>query len=155
MDSWSKALRQGMWPGALASLASTLALAACGKRETGSVFAGVNAVSHWIWGKPATRADAPSLKHTLVGYLIHHGAAVFWAALFEKTCRKTLDKKDLAGTATAAAAATAVACFTDYQLTPQRLQPGFEERLSRPALLLVYAAFGVGLAAGAWANRRP
>lgn len=154
MDTWSKALRQGMWPGAMASLASTLALAACGKRETGSMFAGVNAVSHWIWGKPAMRANAPSLKHTLVGYLIHHAAAVFWAALFEKTCCKTLDKKEAESTVAAAAAATAVACFTDYQLTPQRLQPGYEERLSRQSLLLVYTAFGIGLAAGAYLNRR-
>ncbi|XLZ68797.1 hypothetical protein ABT364_19920 [Massilia sp. SR12] len=154
MDSWRTPLSRSLWPGALASLASTLALAACGKRETGSMFAGVNAVSHWVWGQQATRADAASLKYTLVGYLIHHAAAMFWAVLFEKTCRKTLDQRDPGGTVTAAAAATAVACFTDYQLTPKRLQPGFEDRLSRPSLLLVYTAFGVGLAAGAWLNRR-
>jgi hypothetical protein len=154
MDTWSRALKHSVLPGALASLASMLALAACGKRETGSIFAGVNAVSHWLWGDQATRADQPSLKHTLVGYLIHHGASMFWAALFEKSCCKTLDKKELTGTALAAAAATGVACFSDYQLTPQRLQPGFEERLSRPSLFVVYAAFGVGLAAGAYLNRR-
>lgn len=154
MDTWSKALSRSLWPGALASMASTLALAACGKRETGSMFAGVNAVSHWIWGKPATRADAPSLRHTLVGYLIHQGASLFWAGLFEKSCCKALDRKDAASTAAVAAAASAVACFADYQLTPPRLRPGFEERLSRPSLLLVYAAFGVGLAAGAALNRR-
>lgn len=154
MDTWSNALKHSVTPGALASLASTLALAACGKRETGSVFSGVNAVSHWLWGDKATRVDQPTLKHTLVGYLIHHGASMFWAALFEKTCCKTLDKKEAASTAAVAAAATAVACFTDYQLTPQRLQPGFEQRLSRKSLLMVYAAFGAGLAAGAYMNRR-
>lgn len=154
MDTWSKALRQSVLPGALASLASTLVLAACGKRETGSMFAAVNAVSHWLWGDKATRANRPSIKHTLVGYLIHHGASMFWATLFEKTCCKTLDKKEAAATVTAAAAASAVACFTDYQLTPPRLRPGFEERLSRSSLLLVYAAFAVGLAAGACLNRR-
>jgi hypothetical protein len=53
-----------------------------------------------------------------------------------------------------AAAASAVACFTDYQLTPPRLRPGFEERLSRTSLLMVYLAFGAGLAAGACLNRR-
>ncbi|MGW8389599.1 hypothetical protein [Pseudoduganella sp. HUAS MS19] len=154
MDTWSRALKHSVLPGALASLASTAALAACGKRETGSMFAGVNAVSHWFWGDKATRVDQPSLKHTLVGYLIHHGASMFWATLFEKSCCNTLDKKEAATTATVAAAATAVACFTDYQLTPHRLRPGFEERLSRPSLLMVYAAFGVGLAAGAYLNRR-
>lgn len=154
MDTWSTALKHSVVPGALASLASTLALAACGKRETGSMFSGVNAVSHWLWGDPATRADRPSLRHTLVGYLIHHGCSMFWAALFEKACCRTLDKKELAGTTAVAAAATAVACVTDYQLTPRRLRPGFEERLSRPSLLLVYTAFGIGLAAGALINRR-
>lgn len=154
MDTWSHALRRSILSGALASLASTLALAVCGKRETGSVFAGVNAVSHWLWGDPATRADRPSLRHTLVGYLIHHAASMFWATLFEKACRKTLDRKEATGTAAAAAAASAVACFTDYQLTPHRLRPGFEQRLSRPSLLLVYAAFGAGLALGAFLNRR-
>lgn len=153
MDTWSRALKQSVLPGALASLASTLVLAARGKREAGSMFAGVNAVSHWLWGDKAMRADRPSLKHTLVGYLIHHGASMFWAALFEKSCCKTLDKKDAAATATVAAAASAVACFTDYQLTPARLRPGYEERLSRPSLLMVYAAFAVGLAAGAYLNR--
>lgn len=153
MDTWRKAFKHSLLSGALSSLASTLALAACGKRETGSMFAAVNAVSHWLWGDKATRADRPSLKHTLVGYLIHHGASMFWAALFEKSCCETLDKKEAAGTVAVAAAASAVACFTDYQLTPHRLRPGFEERLSKRSLLLVYTAFGVGLAAGAWLNR--
>lgn len=51
--------------------------------------------------------------------------------------------------ATARHGTTALACFTDYQLTPPRLRPGFEQRLSRRSLLLVYGAFGIGLAAGA------
>ena len=62
MDTWSTALKHSVLPGALASLASTLALAACGIRETGSMFAGVNAVSHWLWGDKATRVDKPTLK---------------------------------------------------------------------------------------------
>lgn len=154
MDTWTNAVRHSVLPGALASTASALTLAACGKRETGSMFAGVNAISHWLWGRRAFHANRPTLRHTLVGYLIHHASSMFWAALFEKTCCKTLDKKDAAATATVAAAATAVACFADYQLTPKRLRPGFEERLSRGSLLLVYAAFGAGLAAGAYFNRR-
>ena len=46
---------------------------------------------------------------------------------------------------TAALLSSAVACFVDYQLTPQRLQPGFEKRLSTPSMVAVYAAFGLGL----------
>jgi hypothetical protein len=36
----------------------------------------------------------------------------------------------------------------DYRLTPRRLMPGYERRLSQPSLLAVYAAFAAGLALG-------
>jgi hypothetical protein len=41
----------------------------------------------------------------------------------------------------------AVACAIDYTLTPKRLTPGFELRLSRPALAVGFVAFGLGMAA--------
>jgi hypothetical protein len=44
-----------------------------------------------------------------------------------------------------------VACFVDYRMTPERLTPGFEHRLSSRALLGVYACFAVGLALGSMA----
>jgi hypothetical protein len=37
----------------------------------------------------------------------------------------------------------------DFQLTPERLTPGFEHRLSHRSLAAVYGAFAVGLAVGA------
>lgn len=154
MDSWMLSLRRGVVSGASASILSALALALCSQREARTPFAGVNAVSHWIWGDRAARQNAPSLKHTLLGYAIHHASASFWAVLFERFAGKLLDRRAIAPTLEAAAAASAIACFTDYQLTPHRLQPGYEMRLSRPSLALVYAAFGVGLAAGAMLNRR-
>ncbi|MVW59083.1 hypothetical protein GPY61_03990 [Massilia sp. NEAU-DD11] len=43
---------------------------------------------------------------------------------------------------------------TDYPLTPQRFQPGYEVHLSKPSLAVVYGAFGVGLALGAMLSRR-
>jgi hypothetical protein len=49
---------------------------------------------------------------------------------------------------------TALAAFVDYRLTPKRLTPGFEAHLSRSSMLGVFAAIGVGLAAGALLNRR-
>ena len=39
----------------------------------------------------------------------------------------------------------ALACFVDYKMTPERLQPGFEKRLSTPSLFMVYASFGAAL----------
>ena len=46
-------------------------------------------------------------------------------------------------------ATSAVACFVDFHLTPPRLTPGFEHRLSHRSLAAVYGAFAVGLAVGA------
>lgn len=154
MDTWNTALRQAVLPGALASVASTVALALCGRRESGSMFAGVNAVSHWLWGQRAVHQDGLSLRHTVAGYLIHHACSMFWATLFERSCSRQLAKREAPRTVALAAAATAVACTTDFQLTPPRLRPGFEQRLSRPSLALVYGAFCIGLAAGAVLNRR-
>lgn len=154
MDNWKQVVVKGMVPGALASLTSTAALALRARQESGSMFAGANAISHWLWGDKAFRRDEPSWKYTLVGYGIHHASSLFWAAIFEQVAGKVLDRKSVAGTAAAAAAAAATACFVDYRLTPQRLKPGYEERVSKKSLALVYGAFAVGLAAGALFNHR-
>ena len=45
-----------------------------------------------------------------------------------------------------AAATSAIAAFVDFRLTPARFTPGFEHRLSRKAIAVVYSAFAVGLA---------
>lgn len=154
MESWNTAFRRGLVGGATSSLLSTVALALLGRREAGSAYAPTNAVSHWIYGDEALREDAPSLRHTVPGYLIHHGSATFWSVLFERLCGPLLDRREPATTLGVATAASAVACFVDYELTPRRLQPGFEQHLSRPALAVVYGAFGVGLALGAMLSRR-
>jgi hypothetical protein len=154
MENWKTAFQRGAIGGATASLVSTAALAMMGQNEAGSPYAPTNAISHWLWGERATRRDKPSLRYTLPGYLIHHGSAMFWSVLFERACGHLLDRKDTATTLGVATAASAVACFVDYRLTPQRLRPGYERRLSRPALALVYGMFGLGLAAGAMLSRR-
>ena len=154
MEPWNTALRRGLVGGTAASLLSTVALAACGKRESGSAYAPTNAVSHWIWGDKAFREHAPSLRHTLSGYLIHHGCSVFWAAIFERCCGGLLDRKQAPLTLGVATSAAAAACFVDYHCTPKRLEPGYEQHLSRPSLAVVYAGFGLGLALGAMLCRR-
>jgi hypothetical protein len=154
MQSWKTSMQRGMVSGTTSSLLSTLVLAATGKGETNSMFAPTNAISHWLWGDKAARRDALSWRYTLIGYAIHHASATFWAVLFERVMGNRLNRKQAALTLQAASAASAVACFTDYQLTPHRLHPGYEMRLSTPALALVYGAFGLGLAAGAMLCRR-
>ncbi|ATQ73337.1 hypothetical protein CR152_01560 [Massilia violaceinigra] len=154
MDTWKSATQRGLVSGATASLLSSAALAALGKATDGSSFGPTNAISHWIWGEKAAHRDGASLRYTLTGYLIHHASATFWAVLFERLMGRQLDRKDPIATLQAATAASAVACFVDYQMTPERLKPGYEKRLSQPSLALVYGAFGLGLAAGALLIRR-
>ncbi|MEO7493318.1 MAG: hypothetical protein ABIT83_06085 [Massilia sp.] len=153
-ENWTSSLQRGAVSGATASLLSTAALAALGKAGTGSMFAPTNAVSHWIWGDKAAGHHEASLRYTLPGFIIHHASATFWAVLFERFMGPRLDRKDTATTVGAALATSAVACFTDYKLTPRRLEPGYEKHLSKPALALVYTAFGLGLAGGAMLCRR-
>ncbi|MGO4475954.1 hypothetical protein AB4Z32_06825 [Massilia sp. 2TAF26] len=154
MEPWKTAFQRGLVGGITSSLLSTAVLAAFGKREAGSAYAPTNAVSHWLWGDRAADHHELSARYTLPGYLIHHGSATFWSVIFERLCGEVLDRKNPALTLGVGTAASAVACFVDYQLTPDRLKPGYEKHLSPPALAVVYGAFGVGLALGAMLCRR-
>jgi hypothetical protein len=154
MNSWNTAIRRGLVDGAVASVLSTLALAARGKAEGAGAYAPTNAVSHWIWEDEALGRREPDLRHTLAGYLIHHGCATFWAVMLERVGGRLLDRKDPALTLGASAATGAVSCFVDYQLTPRRLRPGYEAHLSKPSLALVYGSLGLGFALGAMLCRR-
>jgi len=151
---WRQAARDAAVSGSLAAVASTAALAIAGRIETGSPVAPTNATSRWIHGDRAATYDEPDLRHTVLGYAIHHGASVFWAAIFHRLVGRRIDAGDTLAAIGGGLGVAAVACFVDYQLTPRRLQPGFEMRLSRPALAAVYAMFGLGLAAGALVNAR-
>jgi hypothetical protein len=55
MNGWKQAIIKGMMPGALASVASAGVLALRAQREAGSIYAGTNAISHWLWGSKAFR----------------------------------------------------------------------------------------------------
>lgn len=133
MASWNRAVKEGLLVGSVASVVSTLALAALRRRETGHAAA------------PANQLD---LRHLLTGYLIHHATSVFWATLYSRVYGQRPQARSIARILPASAAASALACFTDYRLTPRRLQPGFEKGLSTPATVLVYGSFALGLAAG-------
>jgi hypothetical protein len=141
-----------MLPGALASVASAAVLTLRGRQDSGHRFAPHNAISHWLWGDKAFRKHAPTWKYTLVGYAIHHASSLMWASVFEQAAGKVLARRSPGATLAVSAATSAVACFVDYQMTPKRLRPGFEQHLSRSSLALVYTAFGLGLAAGALIN---
>src|SRR5215210_7436421 len=104
MTTWKQAVSEGLVAGSAASVASAVALVVAGRRENGHSAAPLNAISHWLWDRPALRQDHPSVRHTLAGYLVHHAAAVFWGILHARAwgCRRQA-KKPLPAIAGAAA----------------------------------------------------
>jgi hypothetical protein len=139
--------------GSAASIASTICLLLAGKAELNRLAAPINGPSQWIWGRHAPYENRFSLQYTIVGYLIHHAASVFWAILYEKL-RQRMAGADAATAAIVPAAATTTAAYiVDFHFTPKRLTPGFEHRLSKGNLLMVYGSFAIGLAAVALADR--
>ena len=150
---WRLPLLQALLAGSLGSVLSTVALAAAGRRQAGSAAAPLNAISHWYWKDEALHRQETDLTHTAAGYLTHHGVSIFWAAVHAALAHRRPALRTGAGVVAGAIATSAAACFADFRLAPHRFTPGYEHRLSRSALLAVYAAFAVGLGAGALALR--
>ena len=140
--------------GGVAGVLSALVLAGLGRAEVGSAAAPLNAPSHWVWGRRALRRDDVTARHTVLGTLVHQASSFFWGVFYElvQGCRRDANG---ATRLADAAAVTVAAAVVDLRLVPQRLTPGFERRLSRRSVALVYASFAVGLAlGGAWMARR-
>lgn len=146
--------RRAVRSGTAASVASTAMLAVCGARQCASAFAPVNAISHWFWKDEAIGRDRPSLRHTALGYAIHHAVSIVWAGHYEALMMK-LGRRDATTAVLGGLGVAAVACFVDLKCTPRRLTPGFERRLPAGSLALVYAAFGIGLALARPPRARP
>jgi hypothetical protein len=153
-------VKRGIKTGFSASVASTLALGMLGTLEAKSALQPINAISHWIWGDNAYKQTGFSLRYTVTGYAIHHASSTFWAMIYEKIHEHRQDKQENNSTTSYQALSesksptiaykalkmAALAAYTDYQLTPRRLRPGYEVCLSKPGLTLVYLAFAAGLA---------
>ena len=146
MTSWKCSLQRAWWSGTAAGLLSAAALAVCGKVEGRTAAGPLNGPSQWVWGKAAARRRRTSVRHTLVGYLIHHVASLGWAVLHEKYVASRVTSSNALPHVLAGCTTAAFACFADYQIARGRLQPGFEKQLSRRSLAVVYGAFGLGLA---------
>lgn len=142
VNTANRAARSGCY----ASIASTLILVLRGVRDCRSAIAPVNAVSHWLWKDVAIYRSEASIRYSVTGYLIHHAASIFWAFFYELWTARTRKPAPVARAAARGAVVAAVACAVDLRCTPKRLTPGFERRLSKRSLLLVYTAFGLGLA---------
>jgi hypothetical protein len=128
-------------------------LAAGGKLEQGSAAGPLNGPSQWLWGEREAYTRTATLRHTLVGYCIHHCTSIFWAALHETVHPQSQPRTAVRHFANAGATA-ALAYFVDYHLTPRRLQPGFEKHVGSAAMFAGYAAFAGGLALCSWLRQR-
>ena len=148
MPTLAEVAERALLSGSAASIVSTAILVARGKAELDAPAAPLNGPSQWVWGRDAPYIDRPSVRHTVLGFGIHHLASIFWAFFYEAALWRR-GARDPATAAKIAAGTSAAAAFVDYCLTPQRLRPGFEKRLSVPSLVFVYAGFAAGLAAGA------
>lgn len=146
--AWRAALARALVSGTIASALSAAALAACGRVANGAAAGPLNGPSQWVWGERAAYRRRATLRHTLVGYVIHHLMSIFWATLHERLAPRHRSHSPAERVLTAAATA-AVAWFVDYHLTPRRLRPGFEKQLGGKSLFVVYTAFALGLAAAA------
>ena len=149
--TWAGAFRRGLVSGTIAGIVSTISLAILGKAELGKPAAPVNGPSQWIWGKHAPHENRFTLRYTVLGHLVHHASSVFWAVLYERLRQRLRKEKKAA--AIASALVTAAAYAVDFHVVPQRLTPGFERRLSKRSILLVYGSFALGLAMVALADR--
>jgi hypothetical protein len=141
------AARRALFSGASASVASALALSICSRIDEGSYAGGLNGPSQWLWGQAEAYTRAASLRHTAVGYVIHHATSVFWATSYERMFNEPGTRRTPLRRCAEAAVSSAGAYVVDYYLTPPRLRPGFKKHVRTPSMFVVYGAFALGLAA--------
>ncbi|TFV94907.1 hypothetical protein E4K72_18400 [Oxalobacteraceae bacterium OM1] len=153
MELRESLLGRAVTSGTVAGITSALAASIAGRRETGSYAAPLNATSHIVWGDEAATHDEPSLKYTLTGFLLNHGSAILWGALFSQVFDTNREKSALTPLV-GAAAVTAGAYITDYYLVPKRFTPGFEKRVSGRSMATIYGALALGLAVSSLIGRR-
>lgn len=154
IEKLKQAGRAALISGSTASALSATALALCGTLEEDSASGPLNGPSQWLWGEEEARTREPTLKHTAVGYAIHHASSLMWATVYERVFSEGRVQKKTAQILAEAAGATAIAYFVDYYLTPKRFRPGFRKHLSGPSIFAAYAGFAAGLAAASLLARK-
>jgi hypothetical protein len=148
----SQRFANGMMSGTSGSVLSAIALIVCGWTTRGRPAGPLNGPSQWFWGRPAADVRHANVRHTVVGYGVHHATSIFWGVIHENLFPR-VPNEPIGPTLAKAATTAALACFVDYGITPRRLQPGFDRQLSRPAIAHVYIAFAIGLAIARIASR--
>jgi hypothetical protein len=146
-------LPQALFSAGLASC-TTLALAAGFSRLSGRNAAEpLNAVGSHVAGPGAEQRRSFSAEATLPGMLINYGGCLFWANVMERWAHEQPlgDPRDALFRGSIAAA---LAYLIDYHGLPRGLRPGYERKLSEPALLAVYASLAITLPLRAWVMRK-
>jgi hypothetical protein len=130
-----------------ATLTTTAAMAAMGRRHDATPWAPINAVSHIFYGDEAADHVEPSMEYTAAGALLNAGAMFAWAGVYAMLWR-AVPRRSASNAIGLAAATAALAYIVDYHVVPARLTPGFEKRLRIGPMAWIYGALAVGLAAG-------
>src|SRR5688572_5630807 len=81
-SAWRSTLKEGAVAGTVASLTSTLVLVQRGHMDCDNAAAPINGPSQWVWGTDAAYENRGTLRHTLIGYLIHHAMSIFWGTVY-------------------------------------------------------------------------
>ena len=149
VNTAQRAIKDGL----LAAALSGGSMAVRGKADTGSAVAPVNAPSQWVHGQEAVHREDVSASHTLLGAAIHTASAMLWAGLYE-TLQARRERRTVSGALVDAAGVAALAAVVDLKLVPERLTPGFQHRMSKESLWMVYGSFALGLALGGLQRRR-
>lgn len=144
-ESWLETPSNAVVSGAIASASTLASAAARGRRDSGSAIAAVNAISHIVWGRGASSVRVADVKHTLPALLLNTGATVFWAGIYERVFGRAAREGHLAKAVAGGGAVAALAYVTDYHLVPKRLTPGWEERVSRSSLGIIYGVLALSL----------
>lgn len=148
MRSWSQFLEDSLVTGSLAAVATTAAIAACGRVENRNALAPINAISHIAWGDRAAKEQQASWTYTATGLGLNAAAVGSWAVFYEALVGRRVNAGDVKACLLGGALVSAIAYVVDYYVVPRRLTPGFEKRLSNNSLFAIYATLAVSLGLG-------
>jgi len=145
----ASAIARTLLTSAATTAATTATLCLLSSRDTGHPAAALNATSHILWGEKARGHDQWDVRHTLTGALLNAGAMGLWSVVLGFLPRP----RSALGAVRNGTIVSALAYVTDYHVVPQRLTPGFEQRLSPKSIFSTYAVLAASLAVSAFATR--
>ena len=133
-------LLDGLKTGVALAATTTAAIMFFSRREKGSHWAGVNAISRVVNGGGRTSRTF-SASETPVGLAVHSASMIAWGLLY----RAALTVAGARGVVPAGIATLAIG-FVDYELLPRRFAPGFERVIGPLGVGATFAALGATLA---------